>query len=364
MSNGRKTANATASGECFCNTVTGSIAVENPKVVSVEWVDERGDKATTVKYGVPVSLRVTTEDGPRCSIILYVQCDGWRQEYVSITRVAARDVPYATEETTITFTPDAGWLNPSGSASRDITATVFLVWNKDQLGQGDEAMLRGFVQGFKDGSIGLREFWRFRAPVFFDFKEAETLPVSQIVIVIDPGHGFRRKGVSVVDPGATNGVDYEKDHVLTIANKLNAILTSANPSMKVCTTRTGDVDNTSWTPLQWRLDKATGANMFVSLHLNSSDSKLAEGYEVLFKAGCAESQRLAEDIVKENTLFKKRGTGCVSSSAYVLANFNSGPAVLVESGFISNEADLFEIKNSSSQIAEEIAKGILKNLNL
>jgi len=181
MNNSRKTTNATARGTCFYNTVTGNIAVDNPKIIAVEWIDESGERATAVKYGTPVSLRVSTEDGARCSLILFVQCDDWRQEYVSITKIETEGVPYApeaTEETTITFTPKTRWLNMSDSASGKITAMVFLVWNKAELGEQDEVMLNGFVKGFMAGSIRLREFYRFREPVFFDSKEAETLSPS------------------------------------------------------------------------------------------------------------------------------------------------------------------------------------------
>ena len=183
---------------------------------------------------------------------------------------------------------------------------------------------------------------------------------KQVIIAIDPGHGDHHNNNRQIDPGAVNGMDYEKDYALKIANSLHSELMKKE-IIKVIMTRTSDVQNAG-IQAQWRLDKAVGSEMFVSIHLNASSNPTANGFEVLYKAGCAKSQSLANCILESNTLFRKRST--ISSSFHVLRNYSSGPSVIVEAGFISNSNDLTIIKYQAEDIAAEIAKGIFKYLEL
>jgi len=176
-------------------------------------------------------------------------------------------------------------------------------------------------------------------------------------IAIDAGHGDHNDSNKQVDPGAVNGSDYEKDIVMKIANAVKNKLSVKNYTVKM--TRTGDV-NSAGKKLAWRIDKASGADIFVSIHTNSFSNTSANGFQVCYKTSDTDSKSLAEYIQKENTLFKNKGvTG--RSNLYVLNKF-SGTAVLVEVGFISNASDLSKLKSNTTKIGGEIANGIINYL--
>ncbi|BDU75470.1 hypothetical protein METESE_04280 [Mesoterricola sediminis] len=189
----------------------------------------------------------------------------------------------------------------------------------------------------------------------FGGKRGHSASTSQTgTIAIDPGHGDHNNKNKQVDPGAVNGKDYEKDFALNIANSTYSIL--KDKGYDVLMTRTGDVQDAG-TQLQWRIDTATGASIFVSIHINSSESAGANGFSVCYKDGDAASKALAQSILASNTQLVGRGLSA-RSDLYVLNAFK-GTAVLVEAGFISNARDLSVLRNGAVAIGRDIAAGII-----
>lgn len=175
-------------------------------------------------------------------------------------------------------------------------------------------------------------------------------------IAVDPGHGDHHNSNKQVDPGAVNGDDYEKDIVLNISNAITAKLEEEGYS--VTQTREGDVKDAG-ERFQWRIDKADGTDLFVSIHNNASTNESAKGFEVFYKKGDENSKSLAESIQSANTLFSDRG---IKEGNYRVLNGFSGTAVLVEAGFISNAGDLNILKTQSTEVGNQIATGILNFL--
>jgi RHS repeat-associated protein len=176
-------------------------------------------------------------------------------------------------------------------------------------------------------------------------------------VAVDPGHGDKNDKNTVVDPGAVNGEDFEKDIVLNISNAVNQELT--DKGYTVTMTRTADKDDAG-AKLKWRIDAAEGTDIFVSIHVNASESKTANGFSVCYKKDNAESKNLAQSIQDQNTLFSSRGLS-ERSDLYVLNKY-SGTAVLVEAGFVSNASDLNIMKTNATQIGTDIATGIINYL--
>ncbi len=87
-------------------------------------------------------------------------------------------------------------------------------------------------------------------------------------VVIDPGHGGH-------DPGALGKYSKEKDITLAIALKVGYYIKRCCPDVKVIYTRTTDV----FVPLYKRAEIANkaGADLFISIHVNSSKNKHAYG---------------------------------------------------------------------------------------
>lgn len=103
-----------------------------------------------------------------------------------------------------------------------------------------------------------------------------ALPVNAVddqgkfVLVIDPGHGGK-------DPGAVNGKNQEKSINLNVALKMGQLIEQNCKDVKVIYTRKTDV----FVELYKRADIANkaGADMFISVHTNSAKSKTANGAE-------------------------------------------------------------------------------------
>lgn len=101
---------------------------------------------------------------------------------------------------------------------------------------------------------------------------AQNREARRPVVMIDPGHGGR-------DPGtATAGGVAEKDLALQIAMRLREALIARGVDARL--TRSGDV----FLPLRERTEiaNAAGADLFVSIHLNSSPNAETAGIETYY----------------------------------------------------------------------------------
>lgn len=220
--------------------------------------------------------------------------------------------------------------------------------------------------------------------------------LSLSTVVIDPGHGGK-------DPGAVSkdGNSYEKTFVLDIAKTLAEKIREGYPDVKVILTRSTD----HFVTLNDRAEIANkaGANLFISVHINSSAGTVANGYSVhvlgqshkkgtdLYKMNLAMVQRENSVIMldddynpatagfnpedPESYIFMtmmqsayleqsiqfaqiigdklsggpiKNNRGVSQDPFYVLWK-TSMPSVLVELGFISNEQDLAVLKQEKSR---------------
>ncbi len=173
-----------------------------------------------------------------------------------------------------------------------------------------------------------------------------------MLIALDAGHGGS-------DPGAVYNGRLEKDDNLRLAMAVGDIL--RNNGVDVVYTRTDDVYETPY-------QKATeaneaGADYFVSFHRNSGENpNTAAGSQVLIYSGGGEKERLARNI--QNNLVQQgfRDLGIVERPNLVVLKRTSMPAVLLETGFINNDADNARFDADFDQIANAIAAGILTTI--
>ena len=177
---------------------------------------------------------------------------------------------------------------------------------------------------------------------------------------LQPAHGG-------YDVGAvSNYGDYEKDINLDIALLIGKQLKSYG--YKVVYTRTSD--SVSWSNdnkenLQTRCDlaKKRNADLFVSIHLNSSEYE-ADGYEIYSDFNNKNTVKLSNLILKQlDKLDYSTNRGLLDTNEtplYVIAN-NKVDAILIEAGFISDDSDLYYLKNYTNNVATAIAKGKKKS---
>jgi N-acetylmuramoyl-L-alanine amidase len=161
--------------------------------------------------------------------------------------------------------------------------------------------------------------------------------LSGYTICVDAGHGG-------TDPGAVaNGVK-EKDVNLAIALKVAKLL--EEDGAKVVLTRDGDYFVTLGGRV--RIANSAGCNIFISIHANSGPSS-ASGFEVYHYYGSSRGNILAtyvdEEIAKVIPL-KNRG---VKEAGFYVLRYTSMPAILIETGFVTNTYDVSIITDESYQ---------------
>ena len=179
-------------------------------------------------------------------------------------------------------------------------------------------------------------------------------------VCIDPGHGGDTIGATSKD-----GKRLEQDDNLALALKVREKLEEHD--VKVVMTRDTDVDIS----LEKRCKKANRAkaDLFVSIHRNSSDS--GTGMEVWINAEpSAEEKKLASDILKglvDASGMAERGVKLgfrdSSGSNYYVNEHTKMPSCLVEVGFITNDEDNKNFDANIDKYAEAIAAAICKNLD-
>ncbi|MDA2933283.1 N-acetylmuramoyl-L-alanine amidase [Acidobacteria bacterium AH-259-D05] len=215
-------------------------------------------------------------------------------------------------------------------------------------------------------------------------------------VVIDPGHGGRDTGT--IGPSGLK----EKDLVLAVSLRLKDLL-EEQLGTDVVLTRTSDV----FVPLEERTAIANQirADLFVSVHANSSRNRRISGVETFFlnfssnaderevasreNAGSQKNIRDLEDLLRQialgdyneeskdlahvvqESLHRQmkghrsvvRNRGVKKAPFIVLINLNM-PGILAEVGFISNPADekYFKDQDGQNKTAEALYEGIEKYL--
>lgn len=175
-------------------------------------------------------------------------------------------------------------------------------------------------------------------------------------LVIDAGHGGN-------DPGAVNNAlgFEEAAFTLVVGQALSKIAKGAGWDVKnTRQTRTDTpVPGNKSADLSKRATIANsfGADVFVSIHFNASQSKSARGFEIFVQQGSdSKTKALARRIGLE---IKRRFPNMtyrhgVASELFKEANFavlrgSNMPAVLIECGFIDNNADATFFNNDHNK---------------
>lgn len=168
-------------------------------------------------------------------------------------------------------------------------------------------------------------------------------------VVLDAGHGGS-------DYGAIREGINEKDITLDITQRVASILKSKG--YKVALTRAND----TYVSLQDRVEFSENETpeIFVSIHVNSAVAVEPKGIETHYYHDY--SKELAR--VVQNHLIKDIDTkdrGLLKSKFYVI-NHTTVPAILIETGFISNEEERNELVTDSrkQKTAKAIAEGIIE----
>ena len=171
-------------------------------------------------------------------------------------------------------------------------------------------------------------------------------------VIIDPGHGG-------MDPGAVYKGRQEKDDNLRLALAVGELL--SQNGVDVLYTRTDDVYDSPYRKAM--IANESGADYLISFHRNASPiAGNASGIETLVYADRGVAAQMARDINRELAALGFRDIGVIERPGLAVLRRSRMPAVLIETGFIDNDADNLKFDEEFEEIAAAISNGILETL--
>ncbi|MDD4835380.1 MAG: N-acetylmuramoyl-L-alanine amidase CwlD, partial [Lutispora sp.] len=204
--------------------------------------------------------------------------------------------------------------------------------------------------------------------VYTDAINSYRLPMKNKIIIIDPGHGG-------VDPGAVSRTGVTEDDInLRIALKLRRLIEQSGGVALMIReddsglysdgrTRIRDKKNEDLRT-RHELINSSGADIFISVHLNSFPQSQYYGAQSFYQKGDEEGKKIAEliqneliEVIKNQNIRKAKSIDTV----YILKN-KKMPGALVECGFLSNsrEEKLLQEDKYQDKIAWGIFMGIMR----
>lgn len=201
-----------------------------------------------------------------------------------------------------------------------------------------------------------------------DLTPTDTVPSRNYTVVIDAGHGG-------TDPGS---LGYKtKVHEAELNLKLSKMLKTKleGAGINVVMTRETEKAMIEGSGKLWKkkdmqarkeLIKNVRPNMVISLHQNSYTNHSLRGAQVFYDKTSDISKHIADFIQEEFKENLDKSIKATSPGDYFMLKCTSAPSVIVECGFLSNEAEEKLLLNEEYQtkIIDCIYKGIIKFLQI
>lgn len=188
-----------------------------------------------------------------------------------------------------------------------------------------------------------------------DAAQKLSLSAEGVTVMIDPGHGGN-------DPGTTSGTVDEKDITLDIALLVKEYLEECNVS--VLLTREDDTYIDKYDRAELANEK--NVDLFVSIHCNYlEDNPGISGVETYYMENARNGMEFATAV--HNNILSVTGANdmYVRTNDFVVIKNTLMPAILVETGYLSNAEDvrLLSTDEYKQKMAYGIAAGIVEYLN-
>ncbi len=199
------------------------------------------------------------------------------------------------------------------------------------------------------------------------FLEVEVTlsPLAGKRIVLDPGHGGKFPGA--IGPGGTK----EKDVVLAVCLQLQQDLVELGADVRM--TRATDTEvlpgGDLRADLKARVDFANAwpSDLFISVHANAAANASAAGTETFHARQASDRSKTLAKLVQDSMIASVglKDRGVKASDFYVIRN-TTMPAILVETGFLSNVEEEKKLADPEVQkeFAHAIAGGVRAYLNV
>ena len=204
-------------------------------------------------------------------------------------------------------------------------------------------------------------FFIFCFSISYVYADVSDLPLLGKVVYLDAGHGG-------VDEGASSNNIKEKDINLVLVKKLEKELVSKGAIVYL--TREGDYDLSKTKINRKRSDLAnraklindSKADMYISIHLNSTTDSRWRGIQIFYNGINSENKVLADSmnsVLKENLSNVREVKK--ENDYYMYKRITNVPGILIEVGFLSNPNDNYILRDSNYQdkMVNNIALGII-----
>ena len=182
-------------------------------------------------------------------------------------------------------------------------------------------------------------------------------------IFLDAGHGGK-------DGGAVGNDLLEKNLTLSIVKKIQEKITQNYEDVQIKLSRTGD----TYPTLEQRTNEANawGADVLISVHINSNVNTSANGFETFIYNQSPSARTISfQNVLHQEIFSQMRAGGVTNDRGMKRANLHmcresNMSAVLTENLFISNKADTDKLKQEAfiDRIAQGHVTGLEKFLGL
>ena len=203
--------------------------------------------------------------------------------------------------------------------------------------------------------------------VYFTAIRPTIVPKATHTIVIDAGHGGKDGGAV----GRVSGVS-ESELNLSFAKKLKRLCQSfgfdvvlTRSDMEGLYSPTAENKKKSEMEKRRKIIEKSGADLVVSIHMNSFPSSQACGAQVYYADGSVSGQALADSV--QTSLFKgiENSKRTAKVGDFYVLNCTDKPSILVECGFLSNpnEETLLQDESYQEKFCYILFCGILQFYN-
>lgn len=198
--------------------------------------------------------------------------------------------------------------------------------------------------------------------------ETSSMPKPEYSIVIDAGHGGRDGGAIGTSTGIT-----ESELNLMYAKELQSLcqdygigVTMTRSDMNGLYDESAPNKKKSEMERRKNIINTSGADLMISLHMNSFPLPSSEGAQVFYASGSEQGFELAKSVQTSICQGFDSARDYVSVGDYFVLNYSEMPAVLVECGFLSNpeEEKLLQTQEYCQGFCYALLVGILSYFDM
>lgn len=189
-----------------------------------------------------------------------------------------------------------------------------------------------------------------------------SMPKPEYTIVIDAGHGGRDGGAIGKTTGITES-ELNLKYALTLKNLcedfgIGVVMTRSD--MNGLYDESASNKKKSEMEKRKKIINESGADLMVSIHMNSFPLSSSQGAYVFYANGSDKGFELAKSVQTSICLSFETARKTVTVGDYFVLNYSNIPAILIECGFLSNPVE--EIKLQDDEYCKNFCYSILAGI--